>query len=116
MAQEARARATHPNGKTSVLFEAVLKRGHKAARGNAAPRAYVYGKRIVWPKNTKGLGERQAGADAAARRKRARRPSSWDVRPDDGARDAVSGAADSVNASVGAVAGTADPVVVSVGP
>ena len=77
-----------------MLFEVVLKCGHKAAKGNAAPRAYVYGK------NTKGLGERQAGADAAARRKRARRSSRWDVRPDDGACDAVSGAADSVNASV----------------
>ena len=57
MVQEARARAIHPKAKTTALFEAVLRRGHKAAKG--APRAYVFTKRIVWQKNASGL---QAGA------------------------------------------------------
>jgi hypothetical protein len=46
---------------------------------NAAPRAYIYGKRIVWPKNTKGLagGGRRGGASEA-------RPSTLTL-PDSGA-------------------------------
>ena len=59
MVQEARARAINPKAKTSALFEAVQKRGHKAAKGARAPRAYVYGGRVVWPRSASGL---QAGA------------------------------------------------------
>ena len=81
MVQEARARAINPKAKTSALFQAVQKRGHKAAKGARAPRAYVYGGRVVWPKNSKSLRERQPGAGA----ERARRPSRWDVRPVSGA-------------------------------
>jgi hypothetical protein len=78
--QEARARAVHPKTKTTALFAAVLRRGYKGAKGDAAPRVYVYGaagatRRMVWPKNANALGARPVGGCA-------RRPSRWDVRPD----------------------------------
>jgi hypothetical protein len=64
--QEARARAVHPKTKTTALFAAVLRRGYKGAKGDAAPRVYVYGaagatRRMVWPKNANALGARSVG-------------------------------------------------------
>ena len=63
MVQEARARAVHPKSKTAAIYKAVLRRGYKGAKSDAAPRVYVYNavgapKPVVWPRGSRALGER----------------------------------------------------------
>ena len=56
MVQEARVRAVQPKSKTTAIFKAVLKRGYKSSKRDAAARVYVYNaegapkKAVAWPK------------------------------------------------------------------
>ncbi len=56
MVQEARIRAAHPKGKTRAIYKAVLKRGYKSSKREAAARVYVYNaggaprRAAEWPK------------------------------------------------------------------
>ena len=57
MVQEARVtRAVQPKSKTTAMYKAVLKRGYKSSKRDAAARVYVYNaegapkKAVAWPK------------------------------------------------------------------